>query len=331
MRRISVWVLLLVLVVVAGLCSLHLGHRMLSPGDVWAGLFTDSEATNGVLARGLRLPRVLMGLAVGGALGLAGVIIQTVMRNPLAEPGLLGVNAGAGLAVVAAYAIFGIASLGALALIAVCGAAFAVALVFAITLAAGRVAPPVYFLLAGVTVAALMASFTQIILLFDEVAMEAMLFWLSGGFADRGLDLLAAAALPMAALMGLTLVFHRQLDVLQTDDETAQALGLRVLIARLAALGLAAGFAGLSVSVAGPVAFIGLIAPHIARQIVRPVHAEIAPAAMLIGMILALVADVLARLISAPQEVPIGAVLALVGVPVLILLLRRGRIRGLAT
>ena len=125
------------------------------------------------------------------------------------------------------------------------------------------------------------------------------------------------------------LALHRQFDVLQTDDDTAQALGLPVLAARLGALALAAGLAGLSVSVAGPVAFVGLVAPHIARQIVRPVLAELAPAAMLIGAILALLADVLARLIAAPQEVPVGAVLALVGVPVLIALLRQGRIRGL--
>lgn len=325
-----VWIILAALVVVGCLLSLHLGHRMLSPADVWAGLFSDSNAINAVVARGLRLPRMVTAGAVGMSLGLAGLVMQTVMRNALAEPGLLGVNAGAGLSVVTAYAVFGVTSLALLALIAVLGAGVAVSLVFGIAMAAGRGAPPVYFLLAGVTVAALMASVTQIILLTDEVAMEAMLFWLSGGFADRGLDLMAIAAIPMIILAIAALAFHRQLDVLQTDDETAQALGLPILAARLGALALAAGLAGLSVSVAGPVAFVGLIAPHIARQIVRPVHAELAPASMMIGATLALFADVLARLIAAPQEVPAGAVLAIVGVPVLIALLRRGQIRGVS-
>lgn len=326
----TVWVVLVLLILIACLLSLHLGHRMLSPADVWAGLFTDSMETDAIMARGLRLQRMLMALTVGAALGLAGLIMQTVMRNPLAEPGLLGVNAGAGLAVVAVFAGFGVSSLAVLALVAVLGAAVAVSLVFGIALAAGRGAPPVQFLLAGVTVAALMASMTQIILLSDEGTMEAMLFWLSGGFADRSSALLSVATVPIALLILAALSFHRQLDVLQTDDDTAQALGVSVLPARLGALTLAAGLAGLAVSVAGPVAFIGLLAPHIARRLVRPTHAALAPASMLVGMILALLADVLARLIAAPQEVPVGAVLALVGVPVLIALLRRGRISGLA-
>ena len=323
--------LLAVGLIVSFLLSLHVGYRMLAPTEVWSGLMVGGDSTDAVVARTLRLPRALAAMASGGALALAGLLMQTVMRNPLAEPGLLGVNAGAGLAVVIAFSVFGIVSLPLLAVIAVIGSAVAVSIVFTIALASGPTAPPVHFLLAGVTVAALLASITQILLLADEGTMEALLFWLSGSFADRGMDQLRVALAPIAVLALVVMALHRTLDALMTDDDTAHAIGLNVMRARIGALAIAAALAGLTVSIAGPVGFVGLVAPHIARQIVVATHRCLIPASVLTGMILALLADILARSIAAPQEVPVGAVLAIVGVPVLIALLRRGRVAGLAS
>lgn len=318
-------------VIIVFALSLHAGHRMLAPTDVWAGLMMGGDSTDAIVARTLRLPRTLTAIAAGGALALAGLVMQTAMRNSLAEPGLLGVNAGAGLAVVIAFSSFGVASLGGLAFWAVVGAMMAAMLVFGIALSAGSNAPPMQFLLAGVTVAALLGAITQIILLADEGTLEALLFWLSGSFVDRGIGQLRIALPVMILLLIVTVLLRRVLDALMIDDATALAIGVPVLPARAGALAIAATLAGLSVSIAGPVGFVGLISPHIARQIVSVSHSQLIPMSIVIGMGLALSADILARLIAAPEEVPVGAVLAIVGVPVLIALLRRGRLAGLAS
>lgn len=311
--------------IAAAAASLHLGLRHYAPWQVIDALFNDSQSTEGLIIRTLRLPRTVNALVVGAALAVSGLLMQSVTRNPLAAPGVLGVNAGAALAVVLGLSLFGIVSLTALAGLAAAGALAATTLVFGITLSAGRSFSPVHVLLAGVTVAALLASFTQIVLVTDESTMESLLFWLSGGFADRPLRLLAIGGPAIAVAFIAVLPLARALDVLMTDDDSAQSLGVPVLRIRLAALGLAAVLAGISVSIAGPVVFIGLIAPHIARHLVAPAHAVLIPAAALVGAMLAILADILARYLVAPGEAPVGAVLALIGVPVLIILLRSRR------
>ncbi|MEM8588673.1 MAG: iron ABC transporter permease [Pseudomonadota bacterium] len=307
------------------LASLHLGLRHYAPWQVFDAVFANGQGTDALIIRTLRLPRTFNALAVGAALAVSGLLMQSTTRNPLAAPGVLGVNAGAALAVVVGLSAFGIASLSALAGLAAFGAMAATALVFGITLSAGASFSPVHVLLAGVTVAALLASFTQILLVTDESTMEALLFWLAGGFADRPLILLAIAAPFMAIAFLAVMPMTRALDALMTDDASAQALGVPVVRIRLTALGLAAILAGLSVSVAGPVAFIGLIAPHIARRLGVRGHAQLVPAAALVGAMLAVAADILARYLVSPGEAPVGAVLALIGVPVLIALLRSRR------
>ncbi len=203
------------------------------------------------------------------------------------------------------------------------GGLAATALVFGIVTASGRAAGPATTLLAGVTVAALLASLTQVLLLVDETALETMLFWLSGGFADRGLGLLALG-LP-ALLVGClgALILAPSLDSLRLDDDSAGALGVRVAAVRFTSLTLAAILASGAVSMAGPVVFLGLVAPHLARRIAPSASAVLILTTALIGAILAVLADIAARLVVTQGEAPVGAVLALVGVPVLIGLLHR--------
>ena len=307
--------------------SLHLGVRQNSPAEVWAALFGGGDDTASLVIATLRVPRTLIAPVVGAGLGLAGLLLQSVSRNPLASPDLLGINAGAALAVVIAVAIFDVAGLLPLALIAALGALGTTALVFALALAAGGAMSSVNTLLAGVTLAGFFAAGTQIVLVVDETAMETLIFWLSGGFVDRSLSLLwlAAPVVGFAFLVGL--LNARALDVLAADDQSAAALGVPVGALRALMLGLAALLAAAAVTTAGPVSFVGLVAPHIARRLAGAGHAVLVPLSALIGAALAIYADIAARFVIHPSEAPVGAVLAFVGVPVLVILLQAGTLR----
>jgi iron complex transport system permease protein len=322
MRLVPVLVLVLGLAMVA---SLHLGLRLYDPATVLAALRGGTEP-DALIISTLRVPRTLVAVVAGAALGLSGLLMQRATRNPLAEPGLLGVNAGAAFAVTLGITAFGVASLVQIGLLAVTGALAATAAVFGIALAAGRAAGPATTLLAGVTVAGMLASLTQLMLLVDETALETLLFWLSGGFADRGTELLRLG-LPalLAGLVG-ALLLAPGLDALGLDDDSARTIGVRVGRVRIGALALAAFLAAGAVAMAGPVVFLGLAAPHIARRLQpRSVSASLVLTTCLAGAILAVLADIAARLVVAPGEAPVGAVLALVGVPMLVTLLRRRR------
>ncbi len=309
--------------------SLHIGLRTYAPGTVLAAL-RGSEGQDALIIATLRAPRTLVAAVAGASLGLSGLLVQQATRNPLAEPGLLGVNGGAALAVTLGVTLFGAGTLLQIGGLAALGALAATGIVFGIAALAGGTAGPATMLLAGVTVAGMFASVTQLLLLVDETALETLLFWLSGGFADRGTDLLRLG-LPVliGGLVGAMLLAP-SLDALGLDDDSARSLGVRVVAVRLGALGLAALLAAGAVAMAGPVVFLGLVAPHIARRLPGSGGmAGLALTACLTGAIVAVVADIAARLVVAPGEAPVGAVLALVGVPLLVALLRQRR--GVAT
>ncbi|MBW6493928.1 MAG: iron ABC transporter permease, partial [Burkholderiaceae bacterium] len=207
--------------------SLHLGLRLYDPATVLAALRGGGD-TDALIIANLRLPRTLVGAVTGASLGLSGLLMQAATRNPLAEPGLLGVNAGAAFAVTLGITAFGAASLVQIGLLATIGAIAATAAVFGIALAAGQAAGPATTLLAGVTVAGMLASLTQVLLLADETALETLLFWLSGGFADRGTGLLRLGVPALlAGLLGARLLAPA-LDALRLDDDSARSVGVRV-------------------------------------------------------------------------------------------------------
>jgi iron complex transport system permease protein len=310
---------------IAMVASLHIGLRLYGPGTVLAAL-RGAAGQDALIIATLRVPRTLVAAVAGAALGLSGLLMQQATRNPLAEPGLLGVNAGAALAVTLGVALFGAGSLVHIGGLAALGALAATATVFGIAALAGGAAGPATMLLAGVTVAGLFASVTQLLLLVDETALETLLFWLAGGFADRGTDLLRLGLPILFAGLAGAMLLAPSLDALGLDDDSARSLGVRVVAVRLSALGLAAVLAAGAVAMAGPVVFLGLVAPHIARRLPGAGGmAALAPTACLSGAIVAVLADVAARLVVAPGEAPVGAVLALVGVPVLVTLLRQRR------
>lgn len=328
---LKLFLALVLALVLAMLASLHLGLRTYLPAQVWAALSGPADGTDALVITTLRVPRMLIAVTCGAALGLSGLLMQVATRNPLAEPGLLGVNSGAALAVVAGLTVLGISSMAGVALAAAIGALLAIGLVFGLSSLGDVRFDPTSILLVGVTLAALCGALTQVILLSNETALETLLFWLSGSFADRDLALLWVGLPTLLIGLAVTLYLAPSLETLRADDDSAAALGVPVMRVRLVALGVAALLAGGSVAMAGPVIFIGLVAPHIARMLWRGSrYGWLAAGTMVTGALIAMLADILARLVVAPAEAPIGTLLALVGVPVLVLLLRRGGARRMA-
>lgn len=322
------WVLplLITLTVLAAIASLHLGLRFYTPTVVWAALAAPDGSHEALIITGLRVPRTLVALVVGAGLAVSGLLMQAVFRNPLAEPGLLGVNAGASFAVVTGFAIFGVTSLFALSLLALLGAFATMAAIFGLVLAARGALTPVSLILAGVTIAALLGAITQVLIIIDESTMEALLFWLAGGFADRDATLIWAIGPLILCMICLAAFSATTLDVLATGEANATALGVNVMRWRMIVLGLASALAAFAVVIAGPVGFLGLVASHLARQVVGVGHVQLFPVTALIGASLGVVADIGARLIVAPQEAPVTVLLALIGAPVLVVLIRRNRL-----
>ncbi len=318
---------LIILSLCVAVLGLHVGVRAYPTEDVWRAMVgTDTDAT-AIIIRDLRAPRMVLAALVGAALALSGLMMQSVTRNPVAEPGLLGVNAGAAFAVVVLltyqpgvgiWAIMGVAALG---------AGIAAALVFGLALSVGAAVSPVHLLLAGVTVAALLMAGVQVLVILNEQTLEELIFWLSGSFADRPLAGVWIVAAGLAMGGALCLALAPALDALRADDATATSLGVDVARLRLLLLGGAALLAGCAVALTGPIAFVGLAAPHLARLSGARGHAQMIPRSMIFGMLLALTADVLARFILYPTEAPVSAVMALIGVPILINLLRSARMR----
>jgi iron complex transport system permease protein len=313
---------LAVVLVVVMVMSLTLGYRIYSLGEVYRALFAFDGTETSVIIANLRLPRAVVAPMVGAALGIAGVLVQTLSRNRIASPDTLGLNAGASLFVVMASSVFGVGSLMGLSMAAALGALGAALLVFGIAATAGGLSP-LRIVLIGVTFAGLGHSVVEVVLTTNEAQMQQLLFWLSGAFVDRPLALAANGA-PFMVVGGIiALALSRALDALQADDSTAASLGVPLFVVRGAAFLSVSLLTGASVAMAGPVGFVGLVVPHAARWLVGLRHSRQIVAAALIGAIYATAADVAARFVIYPIEAPVGAVTAVVGGAVLLILLKR--------
>ncbi|MFD2792633.1 FecCD family ABC transporter permease [Promicromonospora vindobonensis] len=306
------------------LASLALGVRDINPAEVWRALtapvagFMDHSV---VLDQ--RLPRTIVGLAAGVALGAAGTLIQGVTRNPIADPGLLGLNSGASLAVVCAVWLFGITSPIGYVWFAFLGAAGAAAIVFSV----GR-GQPVRLALVGAAVTALITPLITLVLLQDQQAFNLYRFWSVGSLTGRGLD--TVAWLWPFILVGVVLaaVLSHRLNMLALGDDVATALGQRVGTTRtLSAIAIVL-LAGTATSLAGPIALVGLVVPHAARRLVGTDYRWVMGIAVLLGPVMLLAADVLGRLILPNSELEAGVVAALLGAPVLIAVARSRNLVG---
>jgi len=311
------------------LLSLAIGAKSIPLGDVVHGLLRDDGSEQAAIVRELRVPRTLVGLAVGIALGLAGALMQALTRNPLADPGLLGVEAGAAAAVVVAIGVLGFASPSAYVWFAFAGAALASVAVYLLGSHGRAGATPVRLALAGTAIAAALTAFTSGVTLLDPLAFDDFRFWQVGALAGRDLGILTAVGpfLLVGALIALALA--RPLNAIALGDDAGRALGAH--LGRTRALGAISItlLCGSATAVAGPIGFVGLTVPHVARAIVGPDQRRVLAISIVLAPILLLGADVIGRVVARPGELEVGIITALVGAPVFIALVRRTRIAQL--
>ncbi len=322
LSRGGIYGVLILVLALSWLASMTLGYRIYGLDQVWAALVAHDGSETAVVIAGLRLPRALIAPLAGAALGMAGVMVQTLSRNRIASPDTLGLNAGASMAVVLATLVFGVQSLVGLSLAAALGALLTSVLVFGIAAGSGGLSP-LKIVLVGVTFASLAHAVVQILLTSNEAQLQQLLFWLSGAFVDRPISLFFNG-LPVV-LVGTIIGFllAGALDALQADDSTAAGLGVPLVAVRGAAFLAVSLLTGAAVSMAGPVAFVGLVVPHVARKLVGLRHRHQLAAAALSGAIYTTIADVAARFVIYPVEAPVGAITAVVGAVALLVLLKR--------
>ena len=314
-------------VVLALVCaaSLAIGARDMSIETVWQALtqFNPDDGNHAVVHT--RIPRTVLGLVAGAALGLAGAAMQGVSRNPLADPGIMGVNAGAALAVVAGIYLFGISGASGYIWFAFVGAAAAAVVVYLIALMGRDGATPVKLALAGAALSAGLYSLMNVILVSSQDTLDRFRFWQVGGIAgsDWSVVLTGLPFLLLGAL--IVLGSGRILNSLALGDDVARGLGQNVVLARgVTALGIVL-LCGSATALAGPIGFVGLVVPHAVRFFTGPDYRWILPFSMVLAPALLLVSDVIGRVVLLPGEVPAGIMTAIVGAPVFVWLVRRGK------
>ncbi|MGY1710069.1 FecCD family ABC transporter permease [Geodermatophilus sp. SYSU D00758] len=320
---------LVVLVVAVAALSIAVGTRSIGLGTVWQSL-TDPVAGSeeAVIVRELRLPRTVLGLLVGMALGAAGALTQGHTRNPLGDPGLLGVTAGASLGVVLAIWLLGIAGPSGYVWFAFAGALVGTVLVFLLGSVGRGGAGPVTLALAGAALSALLFALVRAILISDSQSLDSFRFWVVGALAGRGADVAWQVAPFIVLGLVLALANAPALDLLGLGEDVARGLGQRVWLARSVGLVAVTLLCGAATAACGPIAFVGLVVPHVVRAFTGPSHRWLVPCAALTGAVFLLLADVVGRVVVRPGELQVGIVLALVGAPFFIALIRRRRMVG---
>ena len=328
-RITGLFVAFLVLLAVSAL-SIVLGARAM-PLSTVIDAFTDFDPTfdQHLVVREIRVPRTIVGILVGLALGLAGTLMQGVTRNPLADPGILGVNAGAAFAVVTAIYLLGVNSLYGYVWFGFLGAAVASVAVYALGALGRGGATPIKLALAGSAVAGLLEALTSGILVIDLATLDQYRFWAVGSFSGRDSTIAAQVAPFIVVGTLMALVTGRMLNTLALGDDVATSLGQRVGLLRGYSGLVAVILVGAGTAAAGPIAFVGLVVPHIARAIVGTDYRWILAYSALLAPILMLSCDVLGRVIARPGEVQVGLVVAFVGGPFFIALVRRRRLAEL--
>ena len=314
-----VTVLLVGAVVLACALSVVVGARAVPVSAIW----DTSQPLHNISQA--RVERTLLGLAVGAALALAGAVLQGLTRNPLADPGILGINAGASFAMVVGLSVFGVSELDDFVWIAFLGAAVASVLVHLVAAVGRDGATPMKLAIAGAAVTAAASSWTTGVLLVDKQTMETFRYWQVGTIGGRGLDVLLVGGPFLAIGTILALTGARLLNTLALGDDLARGLGRRTAVDRIV-LGVAVVLlAGTSTALAGPVAFVGLVVPHAVRGLIGSDYHRVLPLSALGGAVLVVLADTLGRVVLPPAEVQVGVMAAVVGVPAFLFLIRRGR------
>ncbi|WP_232527774.1 iron chelate uptake ABC transporter family permease subunit [Microbacterium suaedae] len=328
-RRAGVLAVLTVVLGCAVLVSIAVGSKQIPLATVIEAFTAyDAAIDEHFIVREMRLPRAAAAAAVGAALAVAGALIQALTRNPLADPGILGVSSGAAFFVAVGVAVFGVASIRGHVWLAFAGALIVTVAVYLIGSAGGQ-ADPVRLTLAGVALGAVLAGITTGMVLLDPEAFDQMRNWNAGTVAGRGLDVLLPVLPFLAAGLVVAVVVAGPLNAIALGDDLAASLGTRIGLVRVGVIVAVTLLAGGATAVAGPILFVGLMIPHIARWITGPEQRWIIAYCVVMGPILVIVADTLGRVVMRPGELPVGIVTAFVGAPLLIALARRRKASGL--
>lgn len=326
-RRTALLGALLGVLVLLCAASLVIGSVLLPPGAVWHALGSRDGSNAATIVQGVRVPRTIAGIVVGLALGAAGALMQGHTRNPLGEPGVLGVTAGAALAVVLALFGLGVRAPGEQVWFAILGAAAATLVVMAVTASARDGTGPVPLALSGAAVSALLTTVTSFLVLSDASTLDTYRRWVVGSLSGREAGVVGQV-LPFV-VAGLILAFGntRTLDLLGMGSDVARGLGQRLALGRVVGLSAITLLTAAATAIAGPIMFLGLVVPHLARQMVGVSYRWILPCSALLGAVLLLAADVVCRLI--PGEPQVGIALAMIGAPVFLVIVRGRRVLSL--
>lgn len=304
------------------LWSITLGAADITPRVVYESVFNvDATTFDHQLIQSVRLPRVIASVIVGAALAVAGALMQGLTRNPLADSGLLGINAGASFAVVVLVTVVVDPSLSDYAAVALVGAAIAAAFVYGVG-SLGGTATPLRLTLAGVILTAFVSSLTTAILIQDQETLDKIRFWTAGSLAGRDAAIIAQTAPIIGIGLAGALLLSRQITTISLGEDVAKGLGQNTLVVKLLASLMVVLLAGGAVALAGPISFVGLVIPHIARFLSGVDYRWIIPYSAVLGGVLVTLADVAARVALRPQELPIGVMMAIVGAPFFIYLAR---------
>ncbi|MEM8620107.1 MAG: iron ABC transporter permease [Actinomycetota bacterium] len=329
-RRILGVIVLAVALGITLVMSLAVGAKSIPWSTVFESFLSyDRELTDHLIVRELRVPRTALGLLVGAALGAAGALMQGVTRNPLADPGLLGVNAGAAFAVVLAIWAFGVSTVLGLVWFAFIGAAIASVAVYLLGTVGRGGATPVRLALAGAALAALLGALTRAVTLLDQATLDQFRFWAVGSLAGRPPEV-GWQILPFVVVgLLLAVAVARQLNAMALGDEAARSLGTKINTTRAFSVLSITLLCGCAVAAAGPIGFVGLVVPHMMRVAFGPDQRWLIPASAFAGAALILFCDTLGRVVARPGEIQVGIMTAAVGGPVFVILVRRVRMAQL--
>lgn len=324
---------LVVLLVIAGAVSLAVGARALSPADVWHGMFaapdSDQRLTEiKLIVQTVRVPRTVLAIVAGIALGVGGALIQGYTRNPIADTGLLGVNTGASFAVVAAIALFGFDDPFQYVWFAFLGAAAAGVVVFGLASLGRGAGNPLTLALAGQGVAVFLAAMTTAVALGDKESLNALRFWNAGSVAGVGFDAIWPVTGFIVVGLVLAVTTLPAINLLNLGDDVARGLGVNIALSRTVGIAAITLLAGAATAACGPIAFLGLMVAHVARYLTGPDYRWLVPYAGLLGAVILLACDIVGRLVVRPSELDAGVLVALLGAPFFAVLVWRGKFKS---
>ena len=317
-RAISFYVVTLSLMVLLFGLSIRLGTYTLSFGEIWAAFQPDDK--NYFTLMEYRLPRAVLAILLGGALAISGVLVQSVVRNPLASPDILGINNAAGLIAVSVLMFLPNLAFYWMPIFAFLGGVLSFVILWIVC---GFNFRPIKMAIIGVALSALWAAISHYLMLTNPVEINTAMLWLTGSLWGRSWSYLNVVLPWLVVLLPLPFIFCRDLDTLGLGENKASTLGVTVNKVQISVLVLAVALSTTAVAICGPIAFLGLVAPHLARRLVGGRHRTLLPAALIIGALLLQLSDILARVIDPPTELPAGILTAIIGAPYFFYLLMR--------